>query len=216
VIVEPALRTRTRHLHRVRDAILAARAATLFAPCLHDAPCPALAAEGDWCHEDRAIDLPPWLVPVARAAGLRWQGLTFAYLVLRKDAFTLAGAIARVHPPGSLLPSAARARVVSGALVSKGKRELFLCGDLPAPDASAIAEPADVAGATTRVRAMRLDRDASASNEAWESLDRGALVTISPAPDPRRPRIGKEARVHEVTLAELASTAAPVERDGDR
>ena len=28
-----------------------------------------LAREGDWCHEDLPVDLPPWLVPVARADG---------------------------------------------------------------------------------------------------------------------------------------------------
>ena len=71
VIVEPALRDRTRHLHALRDAVLAAPAAgtsdpgapavTLFAPCLHAASCPALAHPGDWCHEDLAVDLPAWL-----------------------------------------------------------------------------------------------------------------------------------------------------------
>src|SRR3712207_8562489 len=59
--------------------------ATVFAPCLHAASCPMLAIETEWCHEDLAVDLPPWTVPLARAAGLRWQGLTFSYLVLRKD-----------------------------------------------------------------------------------------------------------------------------------
>src|SRR5215472_6890137 len=85
VIVEPALRDRTRHLHAVRDALLAGGEAHVFAPCLHADRCPALTREGDWCHEDLDVDLPPWLVPVARAAGLRWQRLTFSYLVLRRD-----------------------------------------------------------------------------------------------------------------------------------
>ena len=53
VVIEPALRDRARHLHRVRDD-LAAGGATIFAPCLHAAPCPALARESDWCHEDLA------------------------------------------------------------------------------------------------------------------------------------------------------------------
>ncbi len=71
VIVEPALRDRTRHLHAVRDAVVTARAASIFAPCLHAASCPALRAPDDWCHEDVAVDLPPWLEPVARAGDLR-------------------------------------------------------------------------------------------------------------------------------------------------
>ena len=77
VLIEPALRDRTRHLHRVRD-VLASRGATVFAPCMHGGPCPALARETDWCHEDLAVDLPGWVVPIARAAGLRREGLTFS------------------------------------------------------------------------------------------------------------------------------------------
>ena len=122
VVVEPALRDRSRHLHRVRDA-LAASGATVFAPCLHAGSCPALAHETDWCHEDLAVDLPTWLVPVARAAGLRYEGLTFSYLVLRRDGSTLANAIAAST-------TATRLRVVSGAIRSKGKREAFVCGEL--------------------------------------------------------------------------------------
>ncbi|MGH7284296.1 MAG: small ribosomal subunit Rsm22 family protein, partial [Polyangiaceae bacterium] len=123
VIVEPALRNRTRHLHALRDALAEMKAATIFAPCLHAASCPALAREDDWCAENRAIDLPSWLVPVARAASLRWEGSTFSYLVLRKDEISLAR-IASSH--------AARFRVVSDAIVTKGKSEFFLCGVMPA------------------------------------------------------------------------------------
>ncbi len=178
VVVEPALRERTRHLHRVRDALMASRAATLFAPCLHAEACPALAAPGDWCHEDRAVDLPPWLAPVARAAGLRWQGLTFSYLVLRRDARTLVDA---------LPPRASRLRVVSDSLVSKGKRELFVCGQLPEGG--------------TRVRAMRLDRDADDVNAPWETLRKGDLVAIDPPPPVIKPRVARGARVERLTPA---------------
>ena len=123
VIVEPALRERTRHLHRVRDALVAAGAG-VFAPCLHLASCPALARETDWCHEDLAVDLPAWLVPVARAAGLRHEGLTFSYLVLRRagEGDLLAERLA--SSPGS-----ARLRVVSDIIRTKGKRESFFCGE---------------------------------------------------------------------------------------
>ena len=139
--MEPALCERTRHLHAVRDGVLDARAASVFAPCLHAAPCPVLQVPGEWCHEDVAVDLPPWLEPVARAAGLRWQGLTFSYLVLRRPGErTLA----------QLLPASpgARARIISDPLVSKGKREHFVCG-----------ETGD--GLADRARVSRLDRDAT-------------------------------------------------------
>lgn len=108
VVVEPALRERTRHLMALRDRL----ASRVFAPCPHRAACPMLPRERDWCHEDVAIDLPPWLVPVARAAGLRFEGLTFSYLVLRRD--------------GARLVDGA-SRVVARPKVTKGKREIDLC-----------------------------------------------------------------------------------------
>ena len=68
VVVEPALRDRTRHLHRVRDLVLADGETRVVAPCTHDEPCPMLAAEGDWLpRRSRVVDLPRWLVPVASA-----------------------------------------------------------------------------------------------------------------------------------------------------
>jgi ribosomal protein RSM22 (predicted rRNA methylase) len=182
VVVEPALRDRTRHLHRVRDAVLAASdAPTLFAPCLHAAPCPALANEGDWCHEDLAVDLPAWLVPIARAAGLRYQGLTFSYLVLRRDGRTLASALPR---------GGARLRVVSDALVSKGKRELFLCGELGQGESV-------VHG---RARTMRLDRDRAEANRAFDDAQKGDVLAIAPSPDAARPRVSRDATVTPIGI----------------
>ncbi len=168
VIVEPALRDRTRHLHAVRDALLGSGMATVFAPCLHQKPCPALAHPRDWCHEDLEVDLPAWLVPIARGAGLRWQGLTFSYLVLRRDGRSLSDFV-----------RAGARRVVSMPRLTKGKAEVFLCGG------------ADGGW----VRATRLDRDASDVNHAWVELRRGDLVTVDPALETAHPRIRKGARV---------------------
>jgi SAM-dependent methyltransferase len=183
VVIEPALRERTRHLHAVRDALLA-RAGTklnVFAPCVHDAPCPVLMSGEAWCHEDLDVDLPPWLVPVARAAGLRWQGLTFSYLVLRKDGRRQTGAAPL--PPGVL-------RVVSGPVVTKGKRELFLCGSFEGlPDAA-------------RLKVMRIDRHASEANEAWDEAARGDLLELVPAPTSARPRVEIETQVKRVTQSD--------------
>jgi ribosomal protein RSM22 (predicted rRNA methylase) len=169
VIIEPALRTRTRHLHAVRD-LCASRGVGIFAPCLHARLCPALAREGDWCHEDLPIDLPPWLVPVARAAGLRWEGLTFSYLVLRRDGRTLASAV----PSGAL-------RAISKLIITKGKREVSLCG------------------ATVTLEARRLDRDATPTNQPLDDIARGDLVVMEPLPTESGPvRVGREARVARV------------------
>lgn len=158
VIVEPALRERTRHLHALRDRLLEGGAVSVFAPCLHSASCPMLAIETEWCHEDLPVDLPPWTVPLARAAGLRWQGLTFSYLVLRKSG---------VEPRADAGGERARFRAVSDLLRSKGKVELFICRE---------------DGARQRIR--RLDRDAAAEQGVpFEELRRGDIVTLSSPPD---------------------------------
>jgi SAM-dependent methyltransferase len=200
VIVEPALRDRARHLHRVRDA-LTAGGMTVFAPCLHDGPCPALGegapdapragsrdgAREEWCHEDLDVDLPEWLFPVARAAGLRREGLTFSYLVLHAGGRRLAN---DVRSPGGTVRSAARLRVVSDGIVSKGKREAFVCGELGGEGTAR----------AVRARLMRLDRDARPSNAAWEELRRGEVVWVAPAPDLNRPRIGADGTVIRAVL----------------
>ena len=111
VVVEPALLTSTRRLMRVRDR-LAAGGAHIVAPCPHSAGCAMLAHPRDWCHDDLDVDLPSWLHPLARAAGLRWQGLTFARVVLAAEAVT--------RPP---------LRVVAPPRDSRGRKERQLCGE---------------------------------------------------------------------------------------
>lgn len=188
VVVEPALRDRTRHLHRVRDVLLA-RGAVVFAPCLHGAPCPALVRDTDWCHEDLAVNLPRWLVPVARAAGLRHEGLTFSYLVLRAGGGPWGGLCDEVAAP----PGGARLRVVSDTVRTKGKREAFLCGEFASEEVGPGLGGADLVAA--RARVTRLDRDESPANEAWTALRRGDIAIVSPAPRLAHPRVGMATRV---------------------
>jgi len=191
VVVEPALRARTRHLHSVRDA-LCQQGVSVFAPCLHQAACPALVRESDWCHESLPVDLPDWLVPIARAAGLRFERLTFSYLVLGKGIPSLRDAI----PAPS---SAGRLRVVSEVVSSKGKREAFMCG--------AFASPHAVDGiVAARARVSRLTRDErgddrksrAMSSTRWASLNQGELLVIDPAPALEAPRVGRGDRVEVV------------------
>jgi ribosomal protein RSM22 (predicted rRNA methylase) len=174
VIIEPALRDRTRHLHAIHDALVAA-GRTVFAPCLHARACPMLTTEGDWCHEDLAVDLPAWVAPLARAAGLRWQGLTFSHLVLRRDGRRL---LDEARPPITPEPSAAHVhlRVVSELMRTKGKAEIFAC--------TASGE---------RLRIRRLDRDAArvgpgaAATNAWQALGRGDVLTLHAGPESASP-----------------------------
>ena len=179
IVVEPALRDRSRHLHRVRDALVG-RGWTVFAPCLHAGRCPALVEESDWCHEDLEVDLPPWLASVARSAGLRRERLTYSYLVLRKDGVSLPGSLASAR--GALPASAGLPlRVVSELMRSKGKSEAFLCGSLD--------------GAGERVRATRLDRADSVSNAIWARIRRGDVLVVDPPPTVERPRIENSSQV---------------------
>jgi len=94
----------------------------VFAPCTRrTAPCPALADPADWCHEDRALQLPRRTAELARITHLRDSGMKFAYLVLRRQ-------------PLSLVDDPAAWRVVSAPMPAKGKLELVGCsaaGRLP-------------------------------------------------------------------------------------
>ena len=117
IVIEPALRDTARGLHEVRDAVLQRGGAHVFAPCTRrGAPCPALAAPTDWCHEDRAVTLPPRTAELARLTHLRDGGMKFAYLVLRRDDRPLA------PEPGTW-------RVVGEPRSLKGKVEVLGCSD---------------------------------------------------------------------------------------
>jgi SAM-dependent methyltransferase len=110
IILEPALKETTRELMQLKDEL---RDLNIVAPCLHHQSCPMLPSERDWCHQELAYALPPALADVARAASLRWEGLSYASLVLSKQ---------------PRLPRDALWRVVSDRLESKGKLELYGCG----------------------------------------------------------------------------------------
>jgi len=117
IIIEPALRDSSRRLHRLRDRLIEERLGNIFAPCTRSAaPCPALALERDWCHEDRAFEATPRLAALTNATGMRAHRLKFAYLVVTRRDLALS-------PGPSLL------RIVSSLKKSKGKSELHVCGD---------------------------------------------------------------------------------------
>jgi len=152
IAIEPALRETTRALHELRDAVLAAGAAHVFAPCTRrGAPCPALADPSDWCHEDRTVRLDPRVAELARVTHLRDAGLKFSYLVLRRA-------------PTPLVDAAGAAwRVVSAPHAPKGKLELYGCSD---------------AG---RVELRLLRRNRAEPNRAFERAARGDVLVVSGA-----------------------------------
>lgn len=176
VVIEPALRATSRALQAVRDVIAASsQPPFVFAPCLRRGPCPMLANERDWCHDEIAVALPRELAEVASAAGLRREDLTFSHLTLRRDGRKLTDAFGGA--PGTPL------RIVSERLESKGKVELFACG-----------EPG-------LVRLQRLHRHASTQNAGLDEAVRGTLVALDGAPlegGGARARVGPDVRASEI------------------
>ena len=115
IIIEPALRDTARALHELRDAILAGGRGHVFAPCTRtQTPCPALTDPRDWCHEDRALELPRRTAELARLTHLRDSGMKLAYLVLRRQ-------------PLALVDDPAAWRMVSAPMPAKGKLEIIGC-----------------------------------------------------------------------------------------
>jgi len=112
-IVEPALRETGRKLLALRDALLGEGWFAL-APCLTQAPCPALASRKDWCTAERRWEPPACFQQLADATGLRAdEMLSFAPLILSRSA-------PAVQPDSW--------RVVGVAPPEKGKRRVWICG----------------------------------------------------------------------------------------
>ncbi len=116
LVVEPALRDTSRALLRVRD-LLVARGYAVRAPCLFRGACPALLREPDWCHAERAIEPPPLVAQIGKAAGLRKEAVKMSYLVMAPKGEQWAE-----PPPGKVF------RVVSEPLPSKGRLRYMGCG----------------------------------------------------------------------------------------
>lgn len=148
MILEPALRSMTRALHQVRDRLVAEGPATVYSPCLHERPCPALARKDDWCHEERPWTPPAVVREIDRETGFIKDALKFSYLLLRKDGLTIAERGAHVY------------RVVSDVMVMKGDRRAWLCNEAGRP----------LVG--------RLEKARSDANAAFDRWRRGAIVRV--------------------------------------
>ena len=172
IVIEPALRDTSRALHEIRDAVLARGSAHVFAPCTrHSAPCPALADPSDWCHEDRALQLPPRTAELARLTHLRDGGMKFAYLVLRR------------HPLALVEAGDTAWRIVGAPRLAKGKLELIGCA----------------AHGRTTLRLLKRNRDFA--NRDFERAERGDVLVVEAAPEHDRVEILGLTRVTRVKPA---------------
>lgn len=169
IVIEPALRETSREMLEVRDGLLE-RGFSVYSPCLFNGKCPALTNPKDWCHEDIPWDPPALVKELDTLTGLRKDSLKFSYLVLRKDNLSLKDG-----------PREHSFRVVSEPLVSKGKREYYLCGE------------------NGRRLVTRQDKDHTPGNEVFGTLKRGDLVRFEGLIDE-----GKRFKVGRETVVSLA------------
>ena len=163
ILVEPALRETSRELLRVRDRLLDMMPLTVYSPCVHSRPCPAISpgCTSDWCHEDHAWQTPQWIRRIDERAGLRKSSLKYSYVVLNRMGLSIRDAALDLVPSDEqALPVENQVwRVVSETLEERGKAAAYLCG---------------VEG---RFRVTRLNKHASLSNADFPLLDRGQVVS---------------------------------------
>ncbi|MCC6545015.1 MAG: hypothetical protein IT392_11055 [Nitrospirae bacterium] len=146
IIIEPALRETSRELLEVRDGLIR-EGLHVYSPCLLSDPCAALTNPKDWCHEDIPWEPPATIREIDKLTGLKKDSLKFSYLIIRNDTLSI-GDICGTNSY----------RVVSEALISKGKVEYYLCGS------------------GVRRLTVRLDKDKSNENEPFSGLKRGNTV----------------------------------------
>jgi ribosomal protein RSM22 (predicted rRNA methylase) len=149
MLIEPALRDTSREFHQVRDRLLEAGACTIYSPCLHDGPCPALVKADDWCHEERPWTPPAIVSEIDEVVGFIKDALKFSYVILRKDGETIVPRRPDVF------------RVVSELREMKGEKRAWLCNETGRPEVG------------------RQDRLRSESNAPVDEWYRGAIVRIS-------------------------------------
>lgn len=153
IIIDPALQKTTRTLMALRDQLLSAKACIVLAPCLHQANCPMLAAnQRDWCHFYIDWECPKIIRAVDKLIGNKHDYLKMAYLILQKEAPS-------PQPSPSRGEGVQPWRVVSSPLITKGKRELILCGGF---------------GVLKKIR--RLDKEAAHIHDDFNTLSRGDIV----------------------------------------
>jgi hypothetical protein len=153
LVIEPALKTTTRALMSLRDALIALGGGHVVAPCPHQMPCPMRAREGDWCHEARRIEPTPRVAAIDRIVGRRDERALFAFLA------TAPGEAPRRNDAGLV-------RLVTDTLGSRGKTERLVCR---------------TDGGLRLMRL--LDRELRDGNRAFLDEERGSMLEISPIPE---------------------------------
>jgi ribosomal protein RSM22 (predicted rRNA methylase) len=148
VIMEPALKSASRRLMRLRHALLKEGVRSVLMPCLHAEPCPLLDIRwgAEWCHQSVKWSPPDFIRAMKRDLGRDADLLKYSYLVIS----------AKKHPE----ENARKLKVVSDLIEEKGRLRAFLC------------TPAG------RVELIRADNKATPANSAMDGMKRGDSISI--------------------------------------
>jgi len=162
IIMEPALKETSRDLLLLRNELIKRNGLNVYAPCVHNIPCPAVASgnRNDWCHEDRSWEPPRNLQDIDRRLVNAGDGLKYSYVVLSRQGISVAStAMLSWGGAGGPIPKKPQLwRVVSERMKERGESGVFLCG---------------ISG---REKTTRLSKHSSSANGAFEDLKRGQVI----------------------------------------
>ena len=113
VVIDPAAFAPSRRALAFRDALSAA-GWVIRAPCPQTGPCPALATETEWCHENWNLERPPFMAAVDALVGTRRETLKATWFIADKQ-------------PLDASPSPGLGRVVSERFEERGRTRARIC-----------------------------------------------------------------------------------------
>lgn len=162
LLIEPALKATTIDLMRVRDMLLERYQVNIYSPCPAQGVCPMLAStDRNWCHAEVGWRRPGLITQIDQSIGNRKHSLKFSYLIIRKDGLNLS----------NLLSSEPLWRVVSDQHKEKGRVLVYACG-------------------MGRYKPLvRLNRNASPANRAFDGLSRTSYLSFPFAEEQEEIRI---------------------------
>lgn len=151
LLIEPALKSATMDLMKVRDLLLKRYEVNIYSPCPEQGICPMLAnTDRNWCHAEIGWRRPELVAQIDKMVGNRKETLKFSYLIVRKDGQNLA----------KLLSSDPLWRVVSDQHKEKGRKLVYACG----------------MGRYSSL--VKLKRDASPVNRDFDNLSRADYLSF--------------------------------------
>lgn len=113
LLIEPASRTTSRDIMRIRDWVQDNKFSKIIAPCHSEVlRCPLLISRSNWCHSEISYKRPYDMQEIDRRIGLEKESLKLSYLALtRKDSNRIS----------------LKSRIVSGAMHDQCSLKHYVC-----------------------------------------------------------------------------------------